>query len=65
MRTKVYDLSKTLQKYSDVWVALEPKTLKIVSSGKNSASVLKSAKQVGVSHPVLTRAPKNYGAYIL
>ena len=65
MKSKVYDLSKTLQKYSDVWVALEPKTLKIVSSGKNSESVLKNARKSGVSHPVLTRAPKNYGAYIL
>ncbi|OGH06697.1 MAG: hypothetical protein A2W22_02280 [Candidatus Levybacteria bacterium RBG_16_35_11] len=65
MKSKVYDLSKTLQKYSDVWVALEPKTLKIVATGKDTKVVLEIAKKRKISHPILTRVPENYGTYIL
>ena len=65
MKTKVYDLSETLKKYSNVWLALDPTTMRVVASGKKTESVLSAAKRSGVSHPVLTRAPKDYGAYIL
>ena len=65
MKTKVYDLSKTLKKYSNVWLALDPTTMRVVAAGKKTESVLSDAKRIGVSHPVLTRAPKDYGAYIL
>ena len=65
MKTKMYDLSKTLKNYSNEWIALDPKNMKVVAVGKLPRDVLVSSRKKGVSHPVLTRAPKDYGAYIL
>lgn len=65
MKVKAYDLSKTLKKYSSEWVALEPNTSKVISSGKSPKTALSEAKKKGIEHPVLTRVPKNYGTYIL
>lgn len=65
MKVKTVDLSKTLRKYSSEWIALEPDTMKVVTTGEVPRSVLKEARKRGVAHPVLTRAPKDYGAYIL
>ena len=65
MKVKTADLSKTLKKYSNQWLALKPKTLSVVASGKEPKKVIAEAKKKGVSHPVLTKAPKSYGAYIL
>lgn len=65
MKAKIADLSKTLKEYSNEWLALEPNTLKVVAVGKKPKNVLDGAKEKGIEHPVLTRAPKNYGAYIL
>lgn len=65
MKTKIYDLSKKLQDYSNEWVVLSPDNMKVVASGKNIDEAMNEARKKGVSHPVVTRAPKNYGAYIL
>ncbi len=65
MKVKTDDLSKTLRKYSSEWIALEPDTMRVVTTGEAPRSVLKEARKRGVSHPVLTRVPKDYGAYIL
>ena len=65
MKTKVHDLSKKLQDYSDEWVVLSPDNMEVVASGKNINEAMDKATKKGVSHPVVTRAPKNYGAYIL
>jgi len=65
MKIKTQDLSKTLKKYSNTWVALEPRSMKVVATGNLPKTVLKQAKEKGISYPVLTRAPKDYGAYIL
>lgn len=65
MKIKTVDFSKTLKKYSSKWIALEPGTMKVVTTGEAPRNVLKEARKKGVSHPVLTRAPKDYGAYIL
>jgi len=64
-KAKVVDLSKILKRYSSQWLALEPITLKVVSTGKYPRDVLKDARIKGIEHPVLTRAPRDYGTYIL
>lgn len=65
MKVKTIDLSKKLKNYSNEWLALEPETMKVVAVGKLPKSVLDNARKKGVGHPILTRAPQNYGTYIL
>lgn len=65
MKTKVFDLSKTLKNYSNVWLALDPRSLKVIASGKKPKNVLTEAREKGIMQPVLTRAPQDYSAYIL
>ncbi len=65
MKLKIHDLSKTLRKYSNQWLALKPNSNKVVASGKELKKVIQEARNKGVGHPIVTRAPKNYGAYIL
>ncbi len=65
MKVKAPDLSKILKKYSSEWLALEPTTLRVVAVGEKPKIVLDDAKKKGIKHPVLTRAPKDYGTYIL
>lgn len=64
MKVKIYDQSD-LGKYSNKWLALDPSSMKVVVSGNQAGNVLDKARKEGIEHPVLTRAPKNYGAYIL
>ncbi|HUD09491.1 MAG TPA: DUF5678 domain-containing protein [Patescibacteria group bacterium] len=65
MKARLNDLSSKLQKYSDEWAVLAPNTLKVVASGKDFNNVMDKAIEKGISNPIVTRAPKNYGAYIL
>ena len=65
MKVKTVDLSETLRKYSSEWIALEPNTMKVVAVGKLPKNALDKARNKGINHPVLTRAPKDYGTYIL
>lgn len=65
MKTKVVDLSKTLKPYSNKWIVLDPSTMKVVVAGKDANKILDIARKKGIDHPVLTRAPQNYGTYIL
>lgn len=65
MKNNSQDLSKTLKKYSSEWVALKPKTLKVVATGSNPRITIERARKNGVESPVLTKVPKDYGAYIL
>lgn len=56
----------TSEKYKNKWVALEPKSEKIVGVGKTAKIAYEQSQKKGVKEPVLTRIPKNYGAtYIL
>ncbi len=64
MKIKIFDQSG-LGKYSNKWLALDPNSMKVVVSGNQAGNVLDKARKSGVQHPVLTRAPKSYGAYIL
>ena len=54
-----------LGNYSNKWLALDPVTMKVMVSGNQVGTVLEKARKNGIKHPVLTRAPKSYGAYIL
>ncbi|PIR80175.1 MAG: hypothetical protein COU25_01405 [Candidatus Levybacteria bacterium CG10_big_fil_rev_8_21_14_0_10_35_13] len=65
MKVNAYDLSKTLKKYSNEWIALDPNKMKVISVGKLPKNVLEESRKKGILHPVITRAPKDYGAYIL
>lgn len=64
MSTK-QDFSKTLKNFSSTWVALNPNDNKAVASGKTPKAVIEEAREKGVGNPIVTRVPKNYGAYIL
>lgn len=65
MKVSTIDLSKILKNYSNLWLALEPNSLQVVATGKKPSMVLRTARQKGIFHPVLTKAPKDYGTYIL
>lgn len=65
MKVKVVDLSKTLKPYSNEWIILDPNTMKVFAAGKKADEVLDQARKRGIINPILTRAPQNYGAYIL
>ncbi len=65
MRVNLVDLSKTLKPYSNEWLVLDSKTMKVVAAAKNANKALEVAKKKGIAHPVLTRAPQNYGTFIL
>lgn len=65
MKANTDDLSEVLKKYSNKWLALDESTKKVVASGQSPKKVLEDARKKGVEHPVLTKAPKDYGAYIL
>ncbi len=53
-------------KYRNKWVALEPKSEKVVGVGKTAKIAYERSQKRGVKEPILTRIPKNYGAaYIL
>lgn len=64
MKIKTFDQSN-LGKYSNKWLALDPISMKVMVSGSQVGAVLEKARKNGIKHPVLTRAPKSYGAYIL
>lgn len=54
------------EKYRDRWVALEPKSEKVVGVGKTAKMAYEESQKKGIKDPVLTRIPKHYGAaYIL
>lgn len=65
MKIQKRDLSKVLKDYSSKWIALKPDSMTVVASGDELRKVLEKARSKGVENPVMTRAPKNYGAYIL
>lgn len=59
------DLSKILKDCSNEWVALSEDEKRVVSSGKTPREAHDRATKKGEGRPVLLRAPKNFGTYIL
>jgi len=62
---KAKDLSKILSPYSNEWVALSEDEEKVVSHGKTVKEVIETAKKRGVKSPIVTKAPTEYGNYVL
>ena len=56
---------KELGKYAEQWVALSPKTKKVIASAKTPKQALLKAKQKGYPDPILTRIPKRFDSYVL
>lgn len=65
MKIQTVDLSKILREYSNTWLALNPDSMKVVATAKEPKTVLAKARRKGIKDPILTKAPKDYGTYIL
>lgn len=65
MKIQTVDLSKILRDYSNVWLALNPSSMKVVATGKEPKTALEKARKKGIDDPILTKAPRDYGTYIL
>ncbi len=63
--TKILDFTKISKNFSDTWLALKPDSVEVVASGKDPKKVLEKSWSKGITSPVLMRAPKNFGTYIL
>lgn len=59
---KPIDLTKTIKKYTQGWLALSPDYKKVVGHGKTIQNAVNQAESVGVKDPVLMRAAKSYGS---
>lgn len=60
---KAINLVKVLRPYPGKWVALLD--TKVVGVGSTPKAALKKARACGVEEPILTKAPKKDGSYIL
>ena len=56
---------KELSKYAEQWVALSPKTRKVIASAKTPRQALLKAKEKGEADPILMRIPKRFHSYVL
>lgn len=65
MKVQTVDLSNILRGYSNTWLALNPDSMKVVATGREPKTALEKARKQGVEDPILTKAPKDYGTYIL
>lgn len=65
IKTDPNDFSKVLLKYSNTWLAFKPDSTIVIASGKDPKTVLEKSWNKGIDSPVLMRAPKNFGTYIL
>lgn len=62
---KTIDLSKTLKNHSNEWVALSSNQKKVLGHGKHPRDAYNQALTKGEKNPILLRAPKDFGTYIL
>ena len=53
-----------LSRYAEQWVALSPKTRKIIASAKTPKKALLEAQKNGENDPILTRVPKRFNSYV-
>lgn len=65
MKIQTSDLSKILREYSNTWLALNPDSMKVIATAREPKTVLEKARRKGIEDPILTKAPKDYGTYIL
>lgn len=62
---KTIDLSKILKNCSNEWVALSYDQKKVLGTGAHPKQAYEEATRKGEKKPVLVRAPKDFGTYIL
>lgn len=55
------DWTKSYQKYSGQWVALQDDSTTIIASGETVREVVEKSKQQGVTEPILFRVPTKVG----
>jgi lipocalin len=53
-----------LEKYKGLWVALNEKEEKVISSNKDAKSAYEAAKKMGVKIPILFKVPEFSAPYI-
>jgi len=63
--TNSRDLSKILKKYSNEWLALSSDQKRVLGRGNHPRDAYRKAKAKGEDRPILLRAPKDFGTYIL
>ena len=56
---------KELSRYAEQWVALSPKTRKVIAAAKTPKEALLEAQKKGEDDPILTRIPKRFNSYVL
>ena len=56
---------KQLSRYAEQWVALSPKTRKIIAAAKTPKLALLVAQKKGEGDSILTRIPKRFDSYVL
>lgn len=55
-----------LKKYSKKWIAInDVDGHKVIASGRNLKEVLNISRKKGVENPTITKAPDDYGTFIL
>ena len=59
------DLREILKGYSNKWIALSADSSKVVGVADNPKKALEQAHTNKEQSPILTRVPKNSGAFIL
>ena len=57
-------MNNLIKKFGGKWVALNPNTEKVLSSGKSAQKVYKDAQDKGVKIPTLFKVRTNYISYI-
>ena len=58
------DFSELAKKYAGLWVALDPETYAVVSSGDDAEKVLDEANRKGLDEPLVTFVVENYAAFV-
>jgi hypothetical protein len=58
------DFSELAKKYAGLWVALDPDTYAVVSSGDDAETVLNEANRQGLEDPLVTFVVENYAAFV-
>ncbi len=59
------DLSNTLSKYPNKWVALSKDASHVVSSGDSVKEAVEKANRQGENDPVVTKVPAEYSNFVL
>jgi hypothetical protein len=58
------DFSELARKYAGLWVAMDPDTYEVVSSGDNAETVLDEANKKGLDEPLVTFVVENHAAFV-